>query len=712
MSGYTWLDGTVIRAIEYFVSMLVYFGDRAKKISVCLSTLLIILTALKLAWSRVSIKDAVFGILSKHFVLVALFTLYSSAVMFIPSIANALGRHAGGGEEYLKASLTSLRDALRSSTGEYESNMLSGAEKLENAANLLKMDLPEWDRTQSGYDSYWSQVAIRASELVNEATNGIDYSTGSYSSFGNGVTARDAYEAQRLANEARMTGMDDTMYAIQMSRLKSLSSILIEKSVEKKDENGNSLVESYVSIDLYMKDPKTKRDMIWLSPETMLRMGTFICEFLFSKPDEYRQIALVDLGEAKSTAKAAEKIVGIDTKKMMIGIGIQLKWLLDKFFMLLLSIGLMLALIFAMIQYVMTLIEFYIIIAIGAFLLPFTLLDATKEVTKKLVPVLMGFFFKILIMVICLFFAYWMLINYTNEIISDFGGINFSCMFKGAFIAILVFIMTQNAPQIAQTLLTGNPQLSMGEFMAAAGTAAAVAGTTFAAGKTAIRGGINGATNTAGTLKKATAAADMASDLTASGEMKGSPLGNSLKAFSSSIGGDIKAGAKQNAAKFLRGGGELAGSPLGRLAGMAGFGGGGGRGSDSGSFAYTPSGTTVAHGGGGGSQTADGSEKNNQVPNPQVIVPLSATSNPRFQDAKIFDAERNTQRDMTHREYFQEKKMQGEAVARAMADRQKAKSPPPPHPPVYNSNTVESLESANIPPQQISHDDTLPPALI
>ena len=48
------------------------------------------------------------------------------------------------------------------------------------------------------------------------------------------------------------------------------------------------------------------------------------------------------------------------------------------------------------------------------------------------------------------------------------------------FICLISFILTSNAPKIAMTLLTGQPQLSMGEFMQAAGT--------FAAGAVAAKG--------------------------------------------------------------------------------------------------------------------------------------------------------------------------------------------------------------------------------
>ena len=97
----------------------------------------------------------------------------------------------------------------------------------------------------------------------------------------------------------------------------------------------------------------------------------------------------------------------------------------------------------------------------------------TKDIPKKLVPVFIGFAVKMLVQVICLIFIINLYLNFAAAQISPTSGnISMASFFEGLFICILSFILTSNAPKIAMTILTGQPQLSMGEFVSAAGAMA------------------------------------------------------------------------------------------------------------------------------------------------------------------------------------------------------------------------------------------------
>ena len=129
------------------------------------------------------------------------------------------------------------------------------------------------------------------------------------------------------------------------------------------------------------------------------------------------------------------------------------------------------AVAFALIQYVMCILEFTIVQGIGAGFIPFYLFDGTKDIPKKLVPVFTGFAIKMLVMVICLMFVINMYLTFAADQISPTSGnMGWPAFGECIFICLISFVLTSNAPKIAMTLLTGQPQLSMGEFMAAAGT--------------------------------------------------------------------------------------------------------------------------------------------------------------------------------------------------------------------------------------------------
>ena len=128
--------------------------------------------------------------------------------------------------------------------------------------------------------------------------------------------------------------------------------------------------------------------------------------------------------------------------------------------------------IFACIQYLMTILEYTIVVGIGAFFIPFILFDGTKELPKKLVPVFTRFLIKIIVITICMFFVFYLFIQEMGDIMTDNGGMNWSSFVTIIFTCVIGFVLTQNAPKIAQTLMTGQSQLSMGELVTAAGTLA------------------------------------------------------------------------------------------------------------------------------------------------------------------------------------------------------------------------------------------------
>ena len=135
---------------------------------------------------------------------------------------------------------------------------------------------------------------------------------------------------------------------------------------------------------------------------------------------------------------------------------------------------------------------------------------------KKLLPVFTGFLIKMIVITICMFFVFYLFIQETVDIMTDNGGMNWVTFVTVVFTCGIGFVLTQNAPKIAQTLLTGQPQLSMGELVTAAGT---LAMGTMKGGKAAAkvttegtRKVAQGAVNTHGTASKLNSARKAASN--------------------------------------------------------------------------------------------------------------------------------------------------------------------------------------------------------
>lgn len=76
-------------------------------------------------------------------------------------------------------------------------------------------------------------------------------------------------------------------------------------------------------------------------------------------------------------------------------------------------------------------------------------------------------------MLLCIFWTFSTYLNAASNILASARPVTMLNFAYVLFALILGFVVTQNAPQVAMTMLNGTPQLSMGEFMHAAGTAAA-----------------------------------------------------------------------------------------------------------------------------------------------------------------------------------------------------------------------------------------------
>jgi type IV secretion system protein TrbL len=163
-------------------------------------------------------------------------------------------------------------------------------------------------------------------------------------------------------------------------------------------------------------------------------------------------------------------------------------------FSFLFTIGMILACVFCAVQYCMTIFEFFIITSVGIVFVPCILWDGTKSFASKLITLYLAYFFKLMLMIFCLFWVYGFFLDMGMTLITSQPVLSLLNVGYFLFATLLGWVVTQNGPKLATTLLNGTPDLSMGEFLHAAGTAAAGA---FAAKKA-----FTGATNAVSTAGK------------------------------------------------------------------------------------------------------------------------------------------------------------------------------------------------------------------
>lgn len=563
----------------------------------------------KVAMSRMTVKDFWWDTIFKWVGYLLLLNLYPAIVIGIGGIAGEIGIKAGGAKDAIVSELKAMRSSIEADLATVNS-IEAGND--EDAKSRLDEHSPQ---SLGNKDSY--------NDFVEKASGAIPGLKG-----GN---RWDSNEMNRKLSDQRHDKSDDEnkkfKSLFQAETFKAINAILGDRNLDGTKIGDNT--DTYISLDIFIKDADGN-ETFYLSPGALIRMTLLAANIMHSKNTS----AFIQRNEEIDAAKLNPFVSAGRT----IQSGMQ--FVLDGIVVWFCVIVLALCVIFALVQYIMTVIEFTIVAAVGVIFIPLLLFDGTKDIPKKLVPVFISFMVKMIVITLCLMFVYYLIIEFTINTITSDGFDIVWLLVDVAFNAVLSYVMTQNAPKIAQTILTGQPQLSMGEFVAAAGTAAATAGGMKAASANAVRGAVNTGTNIAGEAGKINSARKNAARQVArlGGNRKQGNMA-AFKAMGAVATSDLKDRVKSGFEKFSKGHDSIPGWD--KVKQMAGLG-GGGHGASGGS------GGASAHGiSGQGSQAGHAGEI------------LGTSSNSNFKTATKFDERTGSQRNMTHKEFMDEKNKQG-----------------------------------------------------
>lgn len=564
----------------------------------------------KVAMSRMTVKDFWWDTIFKWVGYLLLLNLYPAIVIGIGGIAGEIGIKAGGAKDAIVSELKAMRSSIEADLATVNS-IEAGND--EDAKSRLDEHSP---KSLGDKDSY--------NDFVGKATGSIPGLKG-----GNRWNSN---EMNRKLSEQKNDKSDDEKRKFKdlfkVETLKAINAVLGDRNLDGTKIGDNT--DTYISLDIFIKDADGN-ETFYLSPGALLRMTLLAANIMHSK----------------NTSAFHQRSEEIDASKLnpfvSFGRSVQngLQFVLDGIVVWFCVIVLALCVIFALVQYIMTVIEFTIVAAVGVIFIPLLLFDGTKDIPKKLVPVFISFMVKMIVITLCLMFVYYLIIEFTINTITSDGFDIVWLLVDVAFNAVLSYVMTQNAPKIAQTILTGQPQLSMGEFVAAAGTAAATAGGMKAASANAVRGAVNTGTNIAGEAGKINSARKNAARQVArlGGNRKQGNMA-AFKAMGAVATSDLKDRVKSGFEKFSKGHDSIPGWD--KVKQMAGLGGGG----------------HGASGGSGGGANAHGiSGQGSQAGHAGEILGTSSNSN--FKTATKFDERTGSQRNMTHKEFMDEKNKQG-----------------------------------------------------
>lgn len=521
--NYNWIDIPFLDAMEYFSSIFYYFLTVAKRLGYIVALVGIGWTAIQLMFASVSTEKALKGLFFKFALFFFALNVYHPAVTLLAKTVTKWGVRAGNGDNVIQENLEVL---LRKAEHD-----LQVAEALEaggnSAAALAVTKIPQ-------------MKSLKNTDATGTALIGEDV-----------IDPQGRNEYINAVNKYR-SAKENREWAEKT--IKAVSAVL--KPTYYKDKDGNLIKAYYLDVMMKGKDGIASS---FVSPNSILRIALLTANILNSRQMDYLTVKMEE--GKKDAGWLSMNNIGI-VHLTMADIGnTLLTWLC--------CLCLIVGSIFAIIQYVMCISEYSIIASIGIVYVPFILFDGTKSFAQKIIPALTGFATKLLVMTLCIFFVFYQYLYLAGTQMGETSPLDWTVFAYIAFMIIISWVLTQNAPQIAMTLLTGNPQLSMGEFMQALGTGAALGGAAITAagvagkgaqmmktgGAALIGGTANAAVSGAGILTEAKAAKQAAvQDLRAKGYSadEAESIGN--KAYTTSVAGHVKTGFKSMAHRLSHAG--------------------------------------------------------------------------------------------------------------------------------------------------------------
>lgn len=555
------MDLPLLDGMAYFLSTMTTFADIASKLAIALFLVTLCWNAFRLWYGTQQVRKAAIDIMMKCLLFTAVVTCYRGIQFGVLDLSMKVGSLAGGGAAEISTAFSDLRTNIENKLEVAQSTMIKLFKNAgENGGGLTKNDVKKFakatgfteeevNKKAAEYGVKVSDNALSGKNIAIFFANGI---VGTTKMIINGVQNKKAY-AKMYEN---LNGEDvDTFNQMlddgEGDKILILLNAFNEVLTPNPDwENASETQKLEDNIDKYIYSPfitsavekadgtaytaddwkKTGMDSgVLVSPGAMIKTACLI-------------VSVLDAAQTSQTDGNG----GVEKKKFSIP-----TWedILRFILLAIMTLGIIASSIFCVIQYVMCIFEYFITTSIGIIFVPCILFDGTKSFASKLVTLFTSYFIKITVMLLCLFWTFSTYIKTGMMIMTSsnpLSWLNFSYLM---FTMILGFVVTQNAPQVAVTILNGSPQLSMGEFLHAAGTIAGGAALAAKGAKMA-----HGAVQTGGKVADSAVSGAASGIAAAQGTAEGGgSRGDALKAGLKTAGSAWGSGIVNSASRFVLG---------------------------------------------------------------------------------------------------------------------------------------------------------------
>lgn len=473
------MDIPLLDGMSYFISTFDKFAAIAGTMAIALFMTTLVWNAFRLWFGTQQVRKAAVDIMLKCLLFTAVFASYQGIRYGVMDLAMRIGTYAGGGAAEVATRFSDLKEEVETKLNISRAYMIKMFQKSmeEGGGSISETDVKNFSKgvglSEEEITRYANEYGVKITDSAMTAGNKDTSGGALLTAIFQGVSNKRAYKQmlKNLSDQEQET-FERMVRNGEGNDIKNLLAGFAEVLYENPDwttadETVKSNVEKYIYSPFITTSGQLKEGDKW-SLEKWKATG--MNEGMMVSP-----AALI-----KTCVLVSNVLMAYSSSDIANGDGSMKKKLLPSWddvgnfiIMIIMVLGIIASGIFVCIQYSMCIFEYWIVTSLGIVFVPCILFDGTKTYASKLIQLFVAYFIKVTIILLCVFWTFSTYINASINIIGSSHPVSLLNFAYVMFALILGFVVTQNAPQIAMTMLNGTPQLSMGEFIHAAGTAAA-----------------------------------------------------------------------------------------------------------------------------------------------------------------------------------------------------------------------------------------------
>jgi len=505
-------DQPLIDAIWYFVGGIWYAKAIASVIAIGVGTLGVVWNAFKLWMGKERVRVVIWDLIIKFLFFAVLMGSYPTICYGTLNIAHDLGLHISGGEQYMQRNFQRMRksvsDELSKAQIGYKKVMqsLQGSQLTKDEIKSLlsesglgtsDADISAWSKN-NGVEILETTVWEDVKGIAGKFTFGlIGNSDGLSHSSKQTESARKNYEQARNLMTNKCLDFTSEVNELSPKELENIENLKegvdyvawttngVTKyyKISDNQEHFNNLVGKYraickifghddeefsfeqtIPLETWIYDPflrvgkptgngaKYFSATGWLpkllSPGSMIKTGSLVTQLLLYADTTDTNMLSGDAGEK-----------GLNwLERGLMHVAMAILW-----FLMLLAI--MITVIYIAVEYIMVIVEFTLSTTIGYVLIPLCLWSGSKDYAKKLITMFASYMMKIIVQITVLMFVYAQYLRMGTQVMVDIAPMgDCTTVISALFSCYLCFVLSSKAPQIASSIMSGNPQLGFSDF--------------------------------------------------------------------------------------------------------------------------------------------------------------------------------------------------------------------------------------------------------